>query len=125
MLARGERGEIMNDRVSYLKSYDDPVYFGLVRRDAGQNGNLFGYYHMGIMGNCKWYHKNMFAPARLTDDELAVAMCLYKMGLYANGGKSFYSINEGAQDLYLDLMIQQAVATGETVATTGQNWKPT
>ena len=123
VLARGERGEINNDKVSYLKSFNDPAYFNLERRDAGQNGNLFGYYHMGIMGSGKWYHENMFAPARLTDDELAVAMCMYKMGLYANGGESFYSVNEGAQDLYLDLMIQQAVATGETIATKSQNWK--
>jgi len=123
ILARGERGEITNDKVSYLRHFNDPVYFSLDRRDAGQNGNLFGYYHIGIMGDGKWYHKNIFAPARLTDDELAVAMCIYKMGQYANGGESFYSINEGAQDLYLDLMIQQAVATGETVATVSQNWK--
>ena len=123
MLARGERGEIANEKVSYLRSFNDPVYFNLERRDAGHNGNLFGYYHIGIMGNGKWYNKNMFAPARLADDELAVAMSLYKMGQYANGGESFYSINEGAQDLYLDLMIQQAVATGKTVATTSQNWR--
>ena len=125
MLVRGQRGEIVGDRVSYLKSFNDPAYFGLERRDAGQNGNLYGYYHIGIVGNGKWYYKNIFAPARLTDDELAVAMCLYKMGEYANGGKSFYSINEAAQDLYLDLMIQQAVKTGETVTTTRQNWRLT
>ena len=125
ILVRGERGEIAGDRVSYLKSFNDPAYFGLERRDAGQNGNLYGYYHMGIVGNGNWYHKNIFAPARLTDDELAVAMCLHKMGQYANGGKSFYSINEAAQDMYLDLMIQQAVTTGETITTTGQNWRLT
>ena len=123
MLVRGERGEITGDWVSYLKSFNDPAYFTLERRDAGHNGNLYGYYHMGIVGNGKWYYKNILAPARLTDDELAVAMCLYKMGQYVNGGESFYSVNEAAQDLYLDLMIQQAVKTGETVKTTPQDWR--
>ena len=123
MLVRGERGEITGDKVSYLENFNNPVYFGLERRDAGQNGNLYGYYHIGIIGNGKWYHKNIFAPARLTDDELAVAMCLYKMGQYVNGDESFYSINEAAQDLYLDLIIQQAVKTGETITTTPQNWR--
>jgi len=123
MHVRGTRGEVIGDRVSYLKSHDEPCYFMLERRDAGHDGNLYGYCHLGIVGNGKWYYKNNYAPARLTDDEVAIAECLYRMGLYANGGESFYSINEGAQDLYIDQLMQQAARTGESIKTSPQCWR--
>ncbi|MGO4272003.1 hypothetical protein AB4Z22_19550 [Paenibacillus sp. TAF58] len=38
------------------------------------------------------------------------------------GGPSFYSLAEAAQDHYLGMMITQAVKSGETVQTTKQSW---
>jgi predicted dehydrogenase len=122
MLVRGERGEINNSEVRYLVDYQTPVEMSLRRVDAGHDGNLEGYYLKGILAGEKWGYRNPFAPARLTDDEIAIAACLEKMAVYAGGGPEFYSVAEAAQDHYLGLLIDQAVASGEAVRATRQPW---
>lgn len=122
VLVRGERGEINNRQVSYLKDFLTPVYCDLRRISAGEDGNLEGYYLKGILAGDEWVYQNPFAPARLTDDEIAVATCLDRMAKYAGGGSSFYSVPEASQDHYLGMLIQQAVKSGEAVAATRQVW---
>jgi len=61
-------------------------------------------------------------PARLYDDEIAIASCLVKMADYASGGPSFYSLAEASQDHYLGMLIERAVATGETIESETQPW---
>jgi len=123
ILARGERGEISHNSVRYLKSFNEPVFYDLVRKDMGQDGNLEGFFLKGVLGGNDWLYKNPMAPSRLYDDEIAVATCLLKMGEYANGGPSFYSLNEAAQDTYLDLLIQQSIASGSAcVQSSDQSW---
>lgn len=89
ILVRGERGEIVNDEVSWLQSFDSPVYDKLRRIDTGHSGNLEGFHHKGIMGCGEWLYVNPHAPARLSDDEIAVAETLARMGDYVRGGPSF------------------------------------
>jgi hypothetical protein len=122
VLVRGEQGEINNQRVAYLADYRTPVYLDLKRVDAGLEGNLEGYYHKGILAGGEWVYRNPFVPARLTDDEIAIATCLDKMAAYAEGGPSFYGLSEASQDHYLGLLIDRAVQTGEAVATERQPW---
>jgi len=122
VLVRGERGEINNDTVRYLEDFRTPVTLKLLRQNAGEAGNLEGYYHKGILAGAEWVYRNPFIPARLTDDEIAVATCLKKMACYAEGGPEFYPLAEGSQDHYLAMMIDRAVASGETVSTTAQPW---
>ncbi|KAI7263086.1 hypothetical protein KC345_g9238 [Hortaea werneckii] len=122
LLVRGDRGEIMNDEVSWLESYDTPLYSQLRRIDAGHGGNLEGLYLKGIMGDGEWLYRNPFAPARLTDEELAMAESLERMQRHVEGGPSFYSLAEGSQDQYLSLLLDQAAASGETVISTTQPW---
>ena len=90
--------------------------------DAGQDGNLEGFYHKGILAGNEWLYRNPFAPARLTDDEIAVATCLQKMAEYVQGGPSFCGLPEASQDHYLSLMIEKAVRTGEAVKAEKQVW---
>ena len=90
--------------------------------DAGHDGNLEGYYHKGILAGSEWVYRNPFAPARLTDDEIAVATCLDKMAHYAAGGPDFYSLAEASHDHYLGMLIEQAARSGETVHTEVQPW---
>lgn len=122
MLVRGERGEINNETVRYLKDCRTFVHLPLVRQNAGENGNLEGYYLKGILAGEGWAYENPFAPGRLTDDEIAVATCLKRMEAYTAGGPEFYSLPEACQDRYLDLMIAKAIETGERIATQTQPW---
>lgn len=45
-----------------------------------------------------------------------------RMSEYANGGPDFYSLAEACQDRYLDLMMEQAIESGEKVRTEKQAW---
>jgi hypothetical protein len=123
LLVRGERGEINNLAASYLADFRTPVRVRFERSDAGQAGNLEGYYHQGYSaGEAQWY-QNPFAPSRLSDDEIAIATCLSSMAVYLKTGHSFYSLAEASQDHYLSLLIDEAVKTGKTVESSRQLWQ--
>ncbi|GGF83575.1 hypothetical protein GCM10010912_30930 [Paenibacillus albidus] len=122
LLVRGERGEITGDEVAWLESFDTPLYSRLRRIEAGHGGNLEGFYLKGIMGDGEWLYRNRFAPARLAEDEIAIAESLVRMGLHVAGGPSFYSLAEGSQDQYLALLLEQAVNSGEPVTSVSQPW---
>lgn len=122
LLVRGDRGELNATRVRYLQDYQTPVTFDLKRQDAGINGNLEGYYHKGILAGSEWIYKNPFVPARLSDDEIAVAACLAGMDAYVDGGPNMYSLAEASQDHYISMMIERAIASSEAVTTTLQPW---
>ncbi|WP_148929450.1 Gfo/Idh/MocA family protein [Paenibacillus methanolicus] len=122
LLVRGERGEIKDDEVRYLADYRTPLRMALTRVDTGHGGNLEGYCHTGVTLGAEWVYRNPFAPGRLSDDEIAIATVLARMGEYAEGGPSFYSFAEAAQDHYLSLMMHRALETGETVRTEAMPW---
>ena len=58
----------------------------------------------------------------VTDDEIAVATCLQKMGEYVQGGPSFYSLAEASQDHYTGMMIDRAAKSGGPVHAVRQSW---
>ncbi|MNP04657.1 Oxidoreductase family, NAD-binding Rossmann fold [compost metagenome] len=123
ILVRGDRGEILDQEVSYLEDYRTPMYSELRRVDTGHNGNLEGYYHRGVQFSGEWLYQNPFIPGRLSDDEIAIATCLYKMGQYVAGeGPSFYSLAEASQDHYLSILMKEAVETGQNVNSVRQPW---
>ncbi|MGH3146453.1 MAG: Gfo/Idh/MocA family protein [Rubrobacter sp.] len=122
LLVRGERGEINGTTVRYLEDFRMPVTLDLLRQDAGHGGNLEGFYHKGIPAGSEWVYRNPFAPAALSDDEIAVATCLEKMALYADGGPGFYGLPGASQDQYLALTLESSAASGETMTTSTQPW---
>jgi predicted dehydrogenase len=122
LLVRGERGEIIDHRATYLKDFRTPLDVTFDRLVAGQNGNLEGSYLKGIQAGEEWIYRNPLAPARLSDEEIAIGECLLRMAAYVEGGESFYSLAEACQDTYLDLLSQQAVRTGEPVESAAQAW---
>ncbi len=122
VMARGERGEINNDSVKYLKDYTTPIEFSLKRMQAGEGTNLEGFFLKGILAGEDWVYVNPFLPASLNDDEIAVATCLVKMRDYVMGGPSFYSLAEASQDHYLAMMIHKSIETGGRIATETQEW---
>jgi predicted dehydrogenase len=122
LLVRGERGEINNLEGSYLADFRTPVRIRFERNDAGQTGNLEGYYHKGYSAGGEAWYQNPFAPGRLSDDEIAVATCLESMKRYLETGKSFYSLAEASQDHYLSLLLDEATKAGKTLESTNQVW---
>ena len=61
-------------------------------------------------------------PARLSDEEIAVATSLVRMHQWLDGGPDICSLAHGAQDHYLGLMIDAAIASGEPVEVSGHLW---
>ncbi|MBO0792609.1 MAG: Gfo/Idh/MocA family oxidoreductase [Ktedonobacteraceae bacterium] len=122
LLVRGNHGEINATHASYLVDYHTPITLDFMRQDAGTNGNIEGYYHKGILAGSEWVYKNPFAPARLNDEEIAVASCLAGMDAYVDGGPDIYSLAEASQDHYLSLMIERSLPSSEPVVTALQPW---
>ncbi len=122
LLVRGERGEIVDQKVYCLKDFRTPLQFDFVRHCAGINGDLQGNGLQGIQLGEDWVYKNPLAPASLMDDEVAIGACLLKMDEYVRTGRDFYSLAEGSQDHYLNLVSQQALAKGQPLKTQRQAW---
>ncbi len=122
MLVQGDRGEICNYDLSYLHDFRTPIRTTLRREAAGENDNLEGCYFKGITAGEQWVYRNPFIPARLSDDEIAVASSLQKMHEFVQGGPEFYSVAEACQDNYLARLITQAAKAQESITTTRQVW---
>ncbi|MFA6480260.1 MAG: Gfo/Idh/MocA family oxidoreductase [Victivallaceae bacterium] len=122
VLIRGGKGEISNDKISWLADFKTPLQSNFARQEAGQDGNLEGFYLKGILAGGEWAYVNPFAPGRLCDDEIAIASCLEGMAAYIDGGPAFYSLAEACQDTYLGLMTAEAIRTEKTVKTERQSW---
>jgi predicted dehydrogenase len=122
LLVRGERGEIQNSTVRSLRDVHTPWKVELDRRDTGHDGNLEGLYHEGITLGDEWAYRNPFIPARLTDDEIAVATCLERMAQYVEGGPEFCGLAEAAWDHELSLRMSEAASSGRSVRAIGEAW---
>jgi len=122
LLIRGDRGEINDLEVRYLQDFRTPMFHSIRRVDTGEGGNLEGRFVRGLIAGDEWVYRNPFMPGRLSDDELAIAECLARMSAHVDGGPEFYSLAEASQDHYLQLLMQQAVTTGEVVTSTRQPW---
>lgn len=119
---RGERGEIFDSLILIQQESTIPLQMELKRINKGELENQEGYFLQGILCGDQWLYDNPFAPARLYDDEIAIARCLQRMAEYVRGGPEFYSLAEASQDHYLGMLIEKAILTGETVASTRQRW---
>ncbi len=119
---RGTHGEIIDDRVSYLQDPTTPIYHSFLRHEGGQNGNHEGLHLKAIQLGASWVYTNQFAPARLSDEELAMATCLVKMRDYLATGEDFYSLGEACQDQYLALSVRAAIESGNRIVTQPQIW---
>jgi predicted dehydrogenase len=119
---RGERGEIFDQRLMIMKDYVTPLHLEFKRINKGEAENQEGYFLKGIMAGERWLYENPFLPARLYDDEIAIATCLRRMTEYVEGGSGFYDIAEAAQDHYLGMAIERAVLSGETVTAVPCQW---
>lgn len=119
---KGDRGELYNARIRYLFDYKTPNETDFLRKNLGEDENLEGVDLKGILGDGQWHYRNPYQGSRLADDEIAVATCMDAMVAYLDNGVPFYPLAEAAQDLYLSLMIEQAVKEGVRISTQTQTW---
>ena len=119
---QGERGEIMDEMVRTQPRFDTPLAEPLQRVNVGEAGNLEGYFLRGYTLGGHYVYRNPFPGARLSDDELAMATCLMKMGLYVRGGEPFYGVEQAAQDMYMSLLMGEALKTGNIKTSQTQQW---
>ncbi|MCB0130879.1 MAG: Gfo/Idh/MocA family oxidoreductase [Caldilineaceae bacterium] len=122
LLIRGERGEISNNQIRYLKAFDEPMAFELERVTHGQEEDQKQPGFMGYRGEGEWLYRNPFARTILMDDEIAIAHCLEKMQRFVDTGNSFYSLAEASQDVYLSLLYEQACKEEKVVESETQIW---
>lgn len=118
---QGTRGEIQNDTVCYLNSRNQVVTEKIHREDDGVN-NIDGWSHMHLSFRGERIYENPFPGLRINDDEIAVTDLLLRMKKYIETGNNVYSLRDGLQDAYLDLMREEAVITGKRVTTATQIW---
>lgn len=119
---RGSVGEIRDREVRVLRALDEPATQELRREQTGPEGDLGGDSLRGISLGDRWVYRNPFPGARLSDDEIAIATSLERMGRFARGGPAFYGLADAAQDHYLSLLLHEAAATGETTRSQPQPW---
>jgi len=142
ILVRGDLGEISGTTVRYLNNELKPMIAELIRHDSGDDPRLkdrwgnrvtsettefaWGWMeqrsHKGITLGDEWIYVNPFFPGHMSDDEVGIAHCLQLMAEYVDGGPSFYSLAEAAQDHYLGMMIDKAAETGVPVLAEPQVW---
>lgn len=122
VLIRGEKGEIENHTIRCLKDYRTPIEYTMTRSGSGIDEGLGAPVIEGIQAAGEWLYTNPFGRPRLSDEEIAVADAVWKMHQYAGGGESFYSLEEGCQDQYLDCMIKKAIESGTSVKTEYRSW---
>lgn len=120
----GSRGEVNDDRVSYLVGPDGVDHAELYREETGIEGDLEGRYLRRITLGERVLFDNSFAPARLNDDELAIAEVLARTARFAATGEHSYSLAESCQDTYVSLLVNEAAATGEVVRSGQTPWAP-
>jgi hypothetical protein len=122
LLVRGERGEIVDEHVSWLLDATTPTWADIARVETGQGGNLEGQHLRGLLLGSEWVYENPFAPGRLADDEIAIAQCLVEMHAHAAGGPSTNPLAEASQDHHLALLMHEAATTGKPVRSTRRAW---
>lgn len=122
LLVRGDRGEISDLDVRWVETFDRPSAARIRRDVAGVGGNLEGMFLRGLALGSEWVYENPFIPARLSDDEIAIASMLADMRACIDGGPDVYSLAEASQDLYLGLAMQEAAESGAPVRTSPRVW---
>lgn len=119
---RGTHGELVDDRVHLIDSPGDPVAVTLTREQTGIDGDLQGATLRALRLGAETVWRSDVTPARLADDEIAVAGVLRAMAGFVSDGAPFYGIADAAEDLYLTELIGRAVAAGTPVASGVRPW---
>lgn len=118
----GERGEIFNNQVRFISEAGACMEERLRREDLGAYANLRPLGHRGFSFLGGWAYENPFCGAPLTDDEIAVAANLDRMGAFLETGAAPYSLADACQDTYIHFALGEAARTGRPFVSEPQHW---
>ncbi len=123
LVVNGSRGEILNDRVTFLQGARRVTTMRLERRHVGDELTFEGREvdHISFGTDILW--TNQWLGHGLTDDDLAVADHLVAMGRWTRGeGPEPYPMAEACQDHAIGLAIEESAATGTSVVVADLPW---
>lgn len=118
---RGTRGEIDDEVLRWLIDHATPMQGRIERREGGTRTNLEGKILHGHVADGAWCQRNPY-PVPLSDDHLAMATVLERMGAYARGGPGFYDLAEACHDHWLDLHCDRAAHEDRPVIVPTPPW---
>jgi predicted dehydrogenase len=119
---RGVDGELVDDEVAWYVGPGQVARSSLRRDETGRDGDLEGAHLRQVWLGERLLAENRFAPARLSDDEIALGECLVRMVEYVRGGDPFYPLADACEDAYLGLLIHESVRTGGPVRAVERPW---
>ena len=122
LIIAGSHGELVNDEVAWLAGPGEPRHERLHREATGIDGDLEGSFLRRILLRDTVHFENRFAPARLNDDELAVAEVMHRMAVFVQTGEAFYSLAEASHDHYIGMLVDRAAESGETLRSGDVPW---
>jgi predicted dehydrogenase len=119
----GTHGEIVDDVVVRLADAGTAVSSRIERRQTGLGADLEGFALdvLTLDGAVRW--RNPYFPARLSDEEIAIARCLDAMSAWVGGtGEPPYPLAEACQDQLIALAIAESWRTARPVRTNDEPW---
>ena len=119
---RGEKGEIVDDEVTYLARPGLVAHERLRRDQGGFEGDLTGNHLNRLVLGDRVVYTNPMAPAALADDEIAIGDLMARMAVFVAGGEGFYGLAEACHDHYLGLLIDEAAGSRRRVRSEQQPW---
>jgi predicted dehydrogenase len=123
LVVRGERGEIVDDRVIRLLDPTTPDESSLARRQTGHDLNLEGLDLKHIAYDGKVVYRSPYVGSGLSDDDIAVAALLEQTGAWARGeGPPPYPLAQGCQDHLIALAMDESVRRDAPVWTDVEPW---
>ncbi|MCX4816284.1 Gfo/Idh/MocA family oxidoreductase [Streptomyces sp. NBC_01239] len=123
LTVRGTGGEIVDDRVVFLEDPRTIVESTVTRRQTGIDMNLEGFFLDSIAVNGRAMYRNPYRPARLSDEDIAVATVVERMSMWVRGeGPPPYPLADGLQDHLLGLAIEESARLGRPVVTATEPW---
>ena len=122
LTVRGDRGELVDDTVHFLRGPGNYAEVALARQQTGIDGDLEGSFLRRILLGEEVAYDNPFGGARLSDDELAIAEVLHRMARFARERTPFYGMADASEDHYLALLMHEAARSGRAVTSEPQPW---
>ncbi|WP_432494718.1 Gfo/Idh/MocA family oxidoreductase [Kineococcus gypseus] len=123
LIVRGSVGELVDDRLVRLADAATVLSSSLERRQTGHHQDVQGADIDQISVEGQVVFRNPFPGCRLSDEEIAMATLLQRVGAWSRQEAAGpYSLADAAQDQLLSSAIESAVSTGREVVTSCEAW---